>query len=90
MQSHTKKVDGSLELKRRIHMVQGQLDGVLRMMEEDRSCVDVLTQFKAAQAGIERAFSLFLEARVQQCVGAKDLSVTQQHELHHIIGALVK
>ena len=40
-------------LRRRLHMVEGQIEGIVRMMDEERGCIDILTQFKAAQAGLD-------------------------------------
>src|SRR3972149_641729 len=38
----------------RLRSAQGHLDGVIRMVEEDRYCIDVLHQLSAVQGGIER------------------------------------
>ncbi len=71
-------------------MVEGQIEGIIRMMEEDRGCIDVLTQFKAAQAGLEGAFSLFLQEHVARCVGAETLQKGKKEELQKIMSELVK
>ena len=35
----------AVALRRRLHMVQGQIEGIIRMMDEERGCIDVLAQF---------------------------------------------
>ncbi len=53
---------------RLVKTARGQLDGVLRMMEEDAYCVDVLNQILAAQAVLKRAQKEILEAHMRCCV----------------------
>ena len=57
---------GSVE--RLIKTARGQLDGVLRMIEEDRYCLDVLNQLLAAQKILERAQKEILTAHLTNCV----------------------
>lgn len=77
-------------LRRRLHMVEGQIEGIVRMMDEERGCIDILTQFKAAQAGLDGAFSLFLQEHVARCVGAGTLEKGKKKELEKIMSALVQ
>ena len=91
MSNKTREVSQSTpDLRRRIHMVQGQLDGVVRMLEEEQGCVEVLTQFKAARAGLDRALSLFLQENLQKCIGARAVSGEKKEEIEKIITELVK
>ena len=78
------------DVARRIKNVQGQLDGVVRMMDEGSDCVAVVTQFKAARAGLDRALSLFLQENLKRCVGADALSSTKKAEVESILTALTK
>lgn len=91
----TKTVNGANQtpasgIGRRIRNVQGQLDGVLRMMDEGKDCVAILTQFKAARAGFDRAFALFLEENLKKCVGVNKLTDAKQSEVERILAALTK
>ena len=46
-------------VKNRLSRAQGQIGGIIKMVDEGRECTDVLTQLAAAQAAISRAaFSL--------------------------------
>ena len=52
-------------VKKRLARAQGQLGGIIRMVEEGRECTDVLTQLAAAQAAISRAaFTLIAPTRL--------------------------
>lgn len=50
------KCDNSL--KNRIKRAQGQMQGVLTMMENDKACMDILTQLKAIRSSIDKSIGL--------------------------------
>ena len=54
----------------RIRRIAGQLEGVARMIEEDRYCVDVLLQIASAQAALGQAGKVVLRSHVETCVTA--------------------
>ncbi len=51
----------------RIRRIAGQLEGVARMIEEDRYCVDVLLQIASAQAALGQAGKVVLRSHVETC-----------------------
>lgn len=55
-------------IARSIRIARGQLDGVLRMIDEDRYCVDISNQLMAAEAIIRRANREILRAHIRGCV----------------------
>jgi DNA-binding FrmR family transcriptional regulator len=52
----------------RLRTARGHLDGVIRMVDEDRYCIDVLHQLSAVQGALERARREVLEAHLRGCV----------------------
>lgn len=76
------------KLKRRIHNIQGQLDGILKMIESDKGCVDTLIQFKAARSGLDSVISLFLQQNLKLCLGSQNLPAPKQAEMEKIITEL--
>ena len=52
----------------RLRRIEGQVGGVLRMIEEDRYCVDVLTQINAVRAALHKVEKQILEDHVSHCV----------------------
>ena len=48
--------------------VAGQVRGIEKMVDEDRYCVDVLTQIEAARAALAKVSALLLESHLQTCV----------------------
>ena len=51
-----------------VKTARGQLDGILRMIEQDRYCVDISNQILAAQAVLTRANKEILKAHMEKCV----------------------
>jgi len=56
----------------RIKRARGQLDGVVRMLEEGRPCEDVVTQLAAVSKALDRAGFAVIASGLRQCVGADD------------------
>ena len=52
----------------RIKRAQGQLAGVLRMLEEGRECEDVVTQLAAVSRALDRAGFAIVATGLQQCL----------------------
>jgi DNA-binding FrmR family transcriptional regulator len=52
----------------RIKRARGQLDGVLRMLEEGRECEDVVTQLAAVSRALDRAGFAIVATGLQQCL----------------------
>lgn len=55
-------------LVRRLHRIEGQVRGIERMIEEDRYCIDVLTQISAVTTALESLAFLVLDDHVNHCV----------------------
>ena len=55
-------------LVKRLHRIEGQVRGIERMLEEDRYCMDVLTQISAARAALDRVALGVLDEHVRHCV----------------------
>jgi len=56
----------------RIKRAQGQLAGVLRLIEEGRDCEDVVTQLAAVSRALDRAGFAIVASGLQQCLTAGD------------------
>lgn len=56
------------KITRQLKIARGQLDGVLRMVEEDRYCVDISNQLLATQAILKRINQEILRAHIRGCV----------------------
>ena len=55
-------------ITKRLHRIEGQVRGIERMVEEDRCCIDVLTQLAAVTTALESLGLKILEDHVEHCV----------------------
>lgn len=55
-------------LLNRLKRVEGQIRGVTRMIEEDRYCIEVLTQIQAVRAALNRVESEMLKTHLGHCI----------------------
>jgi len=53
----------------RLKKAQGQVAGIVRMVENERYCVDILTQLRAARAALRRVEQNVLNEHIKHCVG---------------------
>ena len=60
--------DDKKVLIRRLHRIEGQVRGIERMVEEDRYCIDVLTQIAAVNTALESLAFKMLDDHVNHCV----------------------
>ncbi len=55
-------------LKKRLHRIEGQVRGIERMVDDDRYCIDILTQVGAVRTALESLGLEILEDHVTHCV----------------------
>lgn len=65
--SSMSKYDKSSSLKR-LSRIEGQVRGVARMVEEDRYCIDIITQIAAVRAALRRVEEEVLREHISHCV----------------------
>ena len=56
------------KIERLLKTARGQLDGILKMVEENRYCMDISNQIMATQAILHRVNREILQAHLQHCV----------------------
>ena len=56
------------QVTRLLKTARGQLDGILKMVEEDRYCLDVSNQLMATQSILKKANRMVLRAHMDSCV----------------------
>lgn len=61
-------MDYNDQVKNRVKRIEGQLRGILRMMEEDQDCKDVITQLSAARTAIDRTIGVIVSSNLVACV----------------------
>jgi DNA-binding FrmR family transcriptional regulator len=79
------------ELTKRLRRIEGQVGGLLRMVEQDRYCVDVLTQIHAVRAALHKVEETILGDHVSHCVAAAFASADvtdQRHKVEELISTI--
>ena len=56
------------KVRRLLKTAKGQIDGVLKMIEEERYCIDIATQISAARAVLQRTLKEVLKGHMNSCV----------------------
>lgn len=52
----------------RLKRIEGQLGGILRMMEEGKSCKDIVTQLSAVRSGVDRTIGVIVTNNLVNCL----------------------
>ena len=83
-------------LVKRLHRIEGQVRGVEKMVENDRYCIDVLTQVSAVATALEGVAFKILDDHVNHCVaralasGDQDDAETKTRELLEAVQRFAK
>jgi DNA-binding FrmR family transcriptional regulator len=63
-----------MDIGKRLNRIEGQVKGIRRMIEEDKNCVEVLTQIAAVRAAINKVGGIVLEKHSKTCMQTALLS----------------
>lgn len=56
----------------RLHKLQGQLEGIEKMLASGRTCTEVLTQISASRSAMEKLANLMIAEHLEMCLGETD------------------
>ena len=56
------------QLKNRVKRMEGQLRGILKMMEENKDCKEVITQLSAVRSAVDRTMGVIVSTNLVDCV----------------------
>ncbi len=62
------RIDIKISCQKRLNRIEGQVRGLSRMVEEDRYCIDIVTQIAAVRAALRRVEEEVLRDHVGHCV----------------------
>jgi CsoR family transcriptional regulator, copper-sensing transcriptional repressor len=80
------------QLQKRLRRIEGQVRGIQGMVDEDRYCIDVLTQISAVQAALDKVALGLLDDHARHCVmgAAEDGQGEMTDELMAAVGRLMR
>lgn len=75
----------------RVKRMEGQLRGILRMMEEEKDCKDVITQLSAVRSAVDRTIGVIVSENLIDCVRNAEGDDVQVNEVvQEAVNLLVK
>ena len=82
-------IDNKEQILTRLKRAEGQVRGVARMVEEDKYCIDVMTQINAAQAALDKVALELLRDHAKYCLTDKNLTTEgTQEKADELVGAI--
>ena len=80
------------QLQTRLARVEGQVRGIQRMVEEDRYCIDVITQISAVQAALDKVALGLMDDHARHCIigGKEEEQTDRTAELMSAVGRLMR
>ncbi len=80
--------DNVAPVANRLKRAQGQLAGVLRMLEDERDCADVVTQLAAVSRALDKAGFALISAGLEQCIRAGEDGSLDRAKLEKVFMSL--
>lgn len=80
-------------VSKRLARIEGQVRGLSKMIEDDRYCIDVLTQVKAVQAALKKVEGELLSDHADHCLAeaiASDDKADREQKVSELISLLMK
>jgi DNA-binding FrmR family transcriptional regulator len=81
------------QLEKRLRRIEGQVRGIERMVQDERYCIDVITQISAVQAALDKVALGLLDDHARYCViegGAEGPPEELTEELMGAVGRLLR
>ncbi|WP_181349357.1 metal-sensitive transcriptional regulator [Thalassobacillus sp. CUG 92003] len=85
-------MDYNDQMKNRVKRIEGQLRGILKMMEEEKDCKDVVTQLSATRTALDRTIGVVVSSNLVECVREAEENEDQDTEeiVQEAVSLLVK
>jgi DNA-binding FrmR family transcriptional regulator len=77
------------QLLARLARIEGQVRGIARMVQEDRYCIDILTQISAIQAALDKVSLGLLDGHARVCMSGGQAGGRQVDELMGAVGRML-
>ncbi|MCR8969889.1 metal-sensitive transcriptional regulator [Facklamia sp. 7083-14-GEN3] len=78
-------------LLNRLKRAEGQLRGVQKMLEEDRDCMDIVTQLTAIRSSVDRIMGIVMVENLKECLTSNNGdSEIQNQRLEQAVSMIIK
>lgn len=81
--------DSKPDLLKRLNRVEGQIRGVSNMVQDDKYCIDILTQVSAAKAALDKVALELLRDHAKHCLSNDDIHAhSEGDKADELVGAI--
>jgi DNA-binding FrmR family transcriptional regulator len=87
---HQVSLEVKKDLQNRLNRIEGQAKGVHNMLEQDRSCQDVLHQLLAIRSAAHQASLVLVQNHALECLRRSDQSASTEQVVEALVGILAK
>lgn len=88
MAEHPGYIDDKERIKNRLRRISGQVGGLERMVDEERYCIDILTQVAAVQAALDKVSLALLGDHAKHCVVGAETAARREELTEEMLGAV--
>ncbi len=74
----------------RLRKIEGQIRGIMRMVEEEQYCIDIITQITAAEKALDGVAKIVMKRHVETCVSNAIVKGKGQNKIDELINAVFK
>lgn len=79
------------QMKNRLKRIEGQVRGLIRMMEEEKECKEVVAQISAVRNALDKAAALIVGTNLEQCVREQiEQGLDTEETIQEAVNLLVK
>ena len=80
--------DNKQQILKRLSRAEGQVRGVSKMVEDDKYCIDVLTQISAAQAALDKVALELLRDHAKHCLNSSSTQHNHEDKADELVNAI--
>ena len=77
-------------MKNRVKRMEGQLRGILKMMEDGKDCKEVITQLSAVRSAVDRTIGVIVSNNLLDCIQNADTEAEMSNTIEEAINLVVK
>lgn len=75
----------NLKLKKRLKLIEGQIRGLIKMVDDERECIDILNQILSASSALRSVWEILAATHLQKCITSLDSEEDRNNSIEEII-----
>ena len=78
------------DVKNRLKRIEGQIRGILKMMDDDKGCKDVITQLSAVRSAVDRSIGYVVAKNLETCIRENENNESAEDIIQEAVNMIVK